>query len=64
MPGGSGIVLTKQRGETSETSICSLQALEAYPKEKLTKIWDKKMAILKKIIAAKGGNKYDIHGDK
>ena len=35
-----------------------------YPKEKLTKIWDKKMAILKKIIAAKGGNKYDIHGDK
>ena len=40
------------------------EALEAYPKEKLTKIWDKKMAILKKIIAAKGGNKYDIHGDK
>ena len=40
------------------------EALNAYPSEKLERMWQKKSAILKKIIAAKGGNKYDLHGDQ
>ena len=34
------------------------------PSEQIEKMWRKKSAVLKKIIKAKGGNKYDLDGDK
>ena len=39
------------------------EALADYPSEQIEKMWRKKSAVLKKIIKAKGGNKYDLHGD-
>ena len=38
-------------------------ALNDYPTEQLEKMWLKKSAILKKIIACGGGNDYNLHGD-
>ena len=38
-------------------------AVDAYPSEQLEKMWAKKSAVLKKIIKAKGGNDYNLHGE-